>query len=114
MGISAAPHLRQVRVIGPIWPTARRPTIEWAAQISVVRTSSRIGFAQTDWMSPVLGAVASVIFVLTVGGSARRLSLGRWPGRAPALASGGGLARGRADGLADRLGQGFRFLARTS
>ena len=63
MGISAAAHRRQVRVIGPIWPTANRPTIEWAAQISVVRTSSRIGLAQADCMSPVLGAVASVMNV---------------------------------------------------
>ena len=63
MGISATAHRRQVRVIGPICPTANRPTIEWAAQISVVRTSSRIGFAQTDCMSPVLGAVASVMNV---------------------------------------------------
>ena len=59
MGMSAAAHRRQVRVIGPIWPTANRPTIEWAAQINVVRTSSRIGLAQAECMSPVLGAVAS-------------------------------------------------------
>ena len=63
MGMSATAHLRQVKVIGPIWPTANRPTIEWAAQISVVITSSRIGLAQTDCMSPVLGAVASVMNV---------------------------------------------------
>src|SRR3984885_4252240 len=63
MGISATPHRRQVRVIGPIRPTANRPTIEWAAQISVVKTSRRIGLAQTDCMSPVLSAVASVMNV---------------------------------------------------
>src|SRR5271169_4644900 len=63
MGTSATAHRRQVRVIGPIWPTANRPTIEWAAQTSVVRTSSRIGLAQADCRSPVRGAVASVMNV---------------------------------------------------
>src|SRR5580698_10065321 len=61
--MSATAHLRQVKVIGPIWPTAKRPTIEWADHISVVKTSRRIGFAQTDCMSPVRGAVASVMNV---------------------------------------------------
>src|SRR5271154_3286270 len=63
MGTSATPQRKQVRVIGPIWPTANRPTIEWAAQINVVRTSSRVGLAQAECMSPVLGAVASVMNV---------------------------------------------------
>ncbi len=63
MGMSATAQRRVTSVIGPIWPTASRPTIEWAAQTSVVTTSSRIGFAQTDCMSPVLGAVASVMNV---------------------------------------------------
>ena len=61
--MSATPHRRVVRVIGPIWPTANRPTIECPAQIRVVRTSSRIGLAQADCISPALGAVASVIKV---------------------------------------------------
>ena len=61
MGTSATAHRSVTSVIGPIWPTANRPTIEWAPQISVVSTSSRIGLAQTDCMSPVLGAVASVM-----------------------------------------------------
>ncbi len=61
MGTSATAHRRQVKVIGPIWPTANRPTTEWAPQINVVRTSSRIGLAQADCMSPVLGAVTSVM-----------------------------------------------------
>ena len=61
--MSATPQRRQVRVIGPIWPTASRPTIEWPAQIRVVRTSSRIGLAHADCMSPALGAVASVMKV---------------------------------------------------
>src|ERR1700727_2832522 len=63
MGISATAHRSVTRVIGPIWPTANRPTIECAPQISVVKTSRRIGLAQTDCMSPVLGAVASVMNV---------------------------------------------------
>jgi hypothetical protein len=63
MGTSATAHRSVTNVIGPIWPTAKRPTIEWAPQTSVVITSSRIGFAQTDCMSPVLGAVASVMTV---------------------------------------------------
>src|SRR5271163_3746960 len=63
IGMSATPQRRQVSVIGPIWPTANRPTIEWPAQIRVVRTRSRIGLAQADCMSPALGAVASVMNV---------------------------------------------------
>ena len=59
--MSAKPHRRVVKVIGPIWPTANRPTIECPAQISVVRTSSKIGLAQADCISPALGAVASVM-----------------------------------------------------
>jgi hypothetical protein len=61
--MSATAHRKQVSVIGPIWPTANRPTIEWPAQIRVVRTKSRIGLAQADWTSPALGAVASVMRV---------------------------------------------------
>src|SRR5271163_4732675 len=61
IGISATPQRRQVSVMGPIWPTASRPTIEWPAQIRVVRTRSRIGLAHADCMSPDLGAVASVM-----------------------------------------------------
>ena len=63
MGMSATAHRSVTSVIGPIWPTAHRPTTEWAPQTSVVKTSRRIGFAQTDCMSPVLGAVASVIWI---------------------------------------------------
>jgi hypothetical protein len=61
MGMSATAHRRVTSVIGPIWPTANRPTIEWAPQTSVVITSSRMGLAQTDCMSPVLGAITSVM-----------------------------------------------------
>ncbi len=68
--------LRHVSVIGPIWPTANRPTIEWAAQISVVMTSNRIGFAQADCMSPVLGAVASVMTVFEDFEDCPKLTLG--------------------------------------
>src|SRR5271165_1438936 len=63
IGMSATPQRRQVSVIGPIWSTASRPTIEWPAQIRVVRTRSRIGLAQADCMNPALGAVASVMKV---------------------------------------------------
>ena len=73
--MSATPQRRQVRVIGPIWPTASRPTIEWPAQIRVVRTRSRIGLAHADCMSPALGAVASVMKVF--GGLERVLRLAR-------------------------------------
>ena len=83
--MSATPQRRQVRVIGPIWPTANRPTIEWPAQIRVVRTSSRIGFAHADCMSPALGAVASVMKVfgglgrIPRSGRARRTQSARPP-----------------------------------
>ena len=70
MGTSARAQRRQVSVIGPIWPTASRPTIEWPAQIRVVRTSSSTGLAQADCISPALGAVASVIRILRAASSA--------------------------------------------
>ena len=76
MGMSATAHRRVVKVIGPIWPTANRPTTEWAAQISVVITSNRIGFAQADCMSPVLGAVASVMTVFEDFEDRPKLTLG--------------------------------------
>ena len=48
MGTSATAHRSVTSVIGPIWPTANRPTTEWAAQTSVVKMSRRIAFAQAD------------------------------------------------------------------
>ena len=59
--MSATAQRMQVSVIGPIWPTARRPTTECPAQISVVRTSIRIGFIQAERRSPACGMVASVM-----------------------------------------------------
>ena len=61
IGTSATAQRMQVSVIGPIWPTASRPTIECPAQISVVRTSIRSGFAQAARKNPARGAVASVM-----------------------------------------------------
>src|SRR5277367_4320587 len=85
MGMSAIPQRRQVRVIGPIWSTANRPTIEWPAQIRVVRTRSRIGLAHADCMSPALGAVASVMKMFA--GLGRNLRFARAPAKSGARAS---------------------------
>src|SRR3984885_12721012 len=98
MGISAAPHRRQVRVIGPLWPTANRPTIECAAQIRVVRTSRRIGLAQADCMSPVLGAVASVMNVFGGFEGWSQFALGRKRSRTLEIDPGAAIGRAGADG----------------
>jgi hypothetical protein len=61
IGTSATAQRMQVSVMGPIWPTAKRPTIEWPAHISVVSTSRRSGLAQEERSNPTRGAVASVM-----------------------------------------------------
>ena len=79
MGTSATAHRSVVRVMGPIWPTANRPTIECAAQISVVMISSRIGLAQVDCMSPARGAVVSVMNIFAGFDNGRELASASWP-----------------------------------
>ncbi len=69
----------QVSVIGPISPAERRATTACAAQIRVVRMSSRIGLAQADWMSPALGAVVSVIAAFVGFDKGSFVLKGAWP-----------------------------------
>src|ERR1700722_2338219 len=45
-GAKASPQRAQVNVIGEIWPSARRATTEWPANISAVSVSSSAGLFQ--------------------------------------------------------------------